>query len=57
MAYGQPWRRTQLGKEVATAESTRKFLVHPTQSYRLLQARNASQRSSLFAILPVLDGT
>ena len=46
-AWGQPWGRAQLGEEAASAESTRKFLVHPTQSYRLLQARKASQRSSL----------
>ena len=45
-AWGQPWGRAQLGEEAASAESTRKFLVDPTQSYRLLQARNASQRSS-----------
>lgn len=44
-AYGQPWSRAQPGEEAASAASTRKLLVDPTQSYRLLQARNASQRS------------
>jgi predicted GIY-YIG superfamily endonuclease len=47
MAYGPPQRRAQLGEEVASAESTRKFLIDPTQSYRLLQASNARQRSPL----------
>jgi hypothetical protein len=45
-AWGQPWRRAQLGEQVASAASTPKLLVDPTQSYRLLEARNASQRSS-----------